>query len=292
MPEGGRACATCFVYDGQAYFFAGRDQSEKYHNDLWCYNPQDDSWTHLGATPLTPRVNATACVQGDQVYIGLGFCGTYGQDTSYLRDYWQYTPATQEWKRLADYPNHYTDCATSFSGHGELYVGYGFCWNYRRDMFRYSIATNQWDSIDVQVDFHGYPSRSFGGTGCTCDGRHFMGTGFYKKSLNWWAELMPEGYWVKRATVPGRTRTVAASTASAKHIYICGGMHYSGTLTGGQVLQDIYRYSPEQDEWTYVAAMPKRLMNHSCLAIGTRVYLGLGENEDLQVNAEWYYFEE
>lgn len=292
MPEGGRACATCFVYDGQAYFFAGRDQSEKYHNDLWCYNPQDDSWTHLGATPLTPRVNATACVQGNKVYIGLGFCGKYSRDTSYLCDWWEYTPTTQEWKRLADYPNLYTDCATSFVGDGELYVGYGFCWNYRRDMFRYNIAQNQWDSIDVNVSFHGYPTRSFGGTGCTCAGRHFMGTGYYKQSLNWWAEFMPEGYWVERAAVPGKTRTIAASTASSKYIYLCGGMHYGGMNTHGNVLQDILRYEPNGDTWQYIAIMPKRLMNHNCFTIDNTIYLGLGENEDLEINDQLYYFAE
>ena len=288
----GHVCTTCFVVGDQAYFFAGRDSAGRSLNDLWRYTPATDTWDNLGATPLTKRVNATACVCGDSVYIGLGFLGSYFNDSSYMRDWWQYVPATNQWTRLASYPNNYTDRATSFRGDGELYVGYGFSWQYRRDMFRYSIAENRWDSIDVGVGFHGYPARSFGGTGCTCQHRHFMGTGYYGNSLNWWAEFMPEGRWVARTAVPGRTRTLAASAATDKYIWLCGGMHYGGVNTNGEVLQDIYRYNPETDQWTFAAVMPQRLLNHVMFTVGNRVYFGLGETQDWEANNKLYYFEE
>lgn len=293
LPTGGRACATCFVLNDQAYLFAGRDKYNVYQNDLWRYTAATDSWENLGSTPLRPRVNATACVDGDIVYIGLGYNGgEYGQDTSYLQDWWSYTPATNTWHRLQDYPNFYTACATSFAGQNELYVGYGFCWNYRRDMFRYTIADNRWDSIDVGASFGGYPTRSFGGTGCTCAGRHFMGTGYRQFSLNWWAELVDGTHWAARAAVPGRSRTTAASAASADAIYLCGGFHYGGVLTTGEVLQDLWRYDPQEDKWHYIAVMPKRLHNHICFVIGGRTYFGFGEDEKWQINNQLYYIED
>jgi N-acetylneuraminic acid mutarotase len=173
-----------------------------------------------------------------------------------------------------------------------LYVGFGFCWNYRRDMFRYTITDNRWDSIDVGVSFSGYPTRSFGGTGCTCGGRHFMGTGYHRFSLDWWAELVDGTHWEARATVPGRTRTTAASGASADAIYLCGGFHYGGVTTTGEVLQDMLRYNPQEDRWHYIAVMPKRLMNHICFAIGDRVYFGLGEDDEWRLNDKLYYLED
>ena len=97
-----------------------------YLNDLWCYDPATDEWTKSGASPMRARVNATACVKDDKVYIGLGFQGKHGRDTSYLRDWWEFIPATNQWTQLADYPNEYTDRATCFVGENELYVGYGF----------------------------------------------------------------------------------------------------------------------------------------------------------------------
>ena len=291
MPAGRASCA-CFVFGDQAYVFGGRDAEGNHLNDLWRYTPATDTWENLGSTPLMQRVNPTACVHGDKVYIGLGFHGKHGQDSCYLRDWWEYIPATDQWTRLADYPNHYTDRATSFAGENELYVGYGFSWNYRRDMFRYSIADNRWDSIDVGVSFHGYPTRSFGGIGCTCQGRHFMGTGFFRNSLNWWAEFLPEGRWEKRAEVPGRKRTLAATSATDQFVYLCGGVHYGGVNTTGEVLQDIRRYDPQKDQWLWVGMLPTPLINHICFAIGGRVYFGLGEDDDLAMHNQLYYIEE
>ena len=287
-----RASSTCFAYDGKAYVFAGRNSLGKLLNDLWCYSPETDTWESLGETPLKARTNATACVNKDKVYIGLGFNGTYNDKKSYQRDWWEYAPVTNQWKRLADYPNGNTDDATAFAEDEELYVGYGFSDRYARDFFRYSIAENRWDSIDVHVSSFGYPSRSFGGTGCTCQGRHFMGTGYYGNSLDWWAELVDGTHWEKRANVPGRTRTTAASAATEKYVYVCGGFHYGGVNTTGEVLQDIRRYNPQTDSWEYVAIMPNGLLNHICFALGKRVYIGLGETEDWKVNDKLYYFEE
>lgn len=287
-----RACAAAFVAEGEAYVFGGRDSSGAALNDLWHYNPATDSWECLGATPLSKRVHAAACVAEGKVYLGLGFDGRYGQDSSYLQDWWQYTPSTQEWKRLADYPNRYTDRATAFAGDGALYVGFGFCWNYRRDMFRYNVAADRWDSIDVNVSFHGFPTRSFGGTGCSCQGRYFMGTGFYKGSLDWWGELVDGTHWERRSSVPGRTRTLAASAATKDYIYLSAGMHFGGVNTTGEVLRDVRRYDPASDRWTYVATLPEGLMNHVSFAVGKRVYIGLGETGEWQTTDKLYYFEE
>ena len=292
MPNGGRACATCFVLNDQAYIFAGRDAEGEYLNDLWRYTPATDTWEDLGTTPLSPRVNATACVYNGKAYIGLGYCGKYGNDTSYLSDWWVFTPATMSWERLQNYPNSYTDDVTAFVDDDKLFVGYGFCWNYRRDMFCYTIGTNRWDSVDVHVPFHGYPVRSFGGTGSTCQHRHFMGTGYYRHSLNWWAEFLPEGRWEKRAVVPGKTRTLASSAATANYIYLSGGLHYGGANTSGEVLQDLRRYDPQKDTWQWVAVMPKRLMNHISFAVEKKLFFGLGEDEDYIINDQLYYIEE
>jgi N-acetylneuraminic acid mutarotase len=118
-----------------------------------------------------------------------------------------------------------------------------------------------------------------------------MGTGFYRYSLNWWGEF-DGNHWYERASVPGKTRTLAASAATNKYVYVSGGVHYGGVNTTGEVLKDIRRYDPQQDGWTYIAILKEGLINHVSFAIGKRVYIGLGENQDEQINDKLYYFEE
>lgn len=292
-----RASAAVAVIDSTAYLFGGRDQTGKALNDLWRYDARTDTWTPCGTTPLSPRINPAACSLDGKLYLGLGFCGRHSQDSSYLRDWWQYDPKTDTWTQLADYPNHYTDRAVCFTEADRLLVGYGFCWNYRRDMFCYHVAENRWDSIDVGASFHGFPTRSFGGTGCTCNGHHYYGTGYYGGSLDWWGELHADasgktGRWSACTDVPGPGRTLAASAATKRYVYLFGGLHYGGVNTTQQSLQDIRRYDPEQDQWTWVGNMPEALMNHCSFAIGDRIYFGLGETIDEEIQDKLYYIEE
>lgn len=286
------ASATCFVIADKAYVLFGRNQQGKYQNNLWQYESTLDTWTDLGETPMAPRVNATACVCDEMVYIGLGFNGRYNNSTGYLTDWWSYNPTTNTWKQLSDYPANTTAKAISMVGEGELYVGYGFCWTYERDMYRYHIETDTWDLIDVQLDRKAFtfPMRSFGGVGCTCQGRHFAGTGFRAYSLNWWGELDPtNAQWIKRKNVPGYKRTTAACTATKNYVYVVGGMHFGGVNTDGKVLADIQQYDIHTDSWCHVGNLPNGgRMNHIAFCIGNKVYVGLGENEDIEVCGDLY----
>ncbi len=294
MPSA-RAAATCFVIGNHAYILCGRDSAGVYCNDMWQYNSVTDSWTHLGTTPLTSRVNATACVYEGKAYVGLGFNGIYNNTNSYLTDWWCYDPLLNQWTRLQDYPATTSDRAVCLVGDGELYVGYGFNWTYERDMYRYDIATNKWQYIDVHLDRkpHTFPTRSFGGVGATCQNRHFVGTGFRGHSLNWWGEWLPEGQWVKRQHVPGAKRTLAACTASDQHIYVIGGMYFGGVNTDGKLLADILQYDPQNDSWIHVGNIPSGgLINHLAFYINQDIYLGLGENEDLTLCNQLYRLHE
>ena len=290
-----RASAVCFVVGDYAYVFGGRDADGNYLNDLWRYDITNDSWTSMGSTPLKSRVNATACVHNGIAYLGLGFNGGYNNSTGYLSDWWRYDADSDTWQRLNDYPANTTARAISLVGDGELYVGYGFCWTYERDMYRYDIANDKWNFIDVHLDRKAFtfPMRSFGGVGTTCQNRHFAGTGFRAYSLNWWGEFLPDGEWIKRKNVPGYKRTTAACAATNDFVYVIGGMHFGGVNTDGKVLDDIQQYNPRTDSWLHVGSLPDGgRMNHISFGIGNRIYVGLGENEDIQICGDLYCIHE
>lgn len=286
-----RASATSFVVGNYAYVFGGRDGHGQYLNDLWRYDITNDTWTLIGEAPLQSRVNATACVHDGVVYLGLGFNGKYNNSTGYLSDWWTYNAKTNTWQQLSDFPANTTARAISFVGDGELYVGYGFCWTYERDMYRYDIVSDTWSFIDVNLDRKAFtfPMRSFGGVGTTCQNRHFAGTGFRTYSLNWWGEFSAEGKWIKRKDVPGYKRTTAACTATNDFVYVIGGIHFGGVNTDGKVLNDIQQYNPLTDTWQSVGNLPDGgRMNHIAFSVEECIYVGLGENEDIQVCGDLY----
>ena len=286
-----RASAVCFVVGNYAYVFGGRDVKGYYLNDLWRYDIANDNWIQMKTPPLQSRVNATACVYDGVVYLGLGFNGQYTNSTGYLSDWWSYNATTDTWQQLSDFPANTTARAISFVGDDELYVGYGFCWTYERDMYRYDIASNTWRFIDVHLDRKAFtfPMRSFGGVGATCQNRHFAGTGFRAYSLNWWGEFMDEGTWIKRKDVPGYKRTTAACAATNDFVYVIGGMHFGGVNTDGKILGDIQQYNPRTDSWLHVGYLPNGgRMNHIAFGVKDRIYVGLGENEDIQVCGDLY----
>ena len=286
-----RASAVCFVVGNYAYVFGGRDVKGYYLNDLWRYDIANDNWIQMKTPPLQSRLNATACVYDGVVYLGLGFNGQYTNSTGYLSDWWSYNATTDTWQQLSDFPANTTARAISFVGDDELYVGYGFCWTYERDMYRYDIASNTWRFIDVHLDRKAFtfPMRSFGGVGATCQNRHFAGTGFRAYSLNWWGEFMDEGTWIKRKDVPGYKRTTAACAATNDFVYVIGGMHFGGVNTDGKILGDIQQYNPRTDSWLHVGYLPNGgRMNHIAFGVKDRIYVGLGENEDIQVCGDLY----
>lgn len=286
-----RASAVCFVVGNYAYVFGGRDVKGYYLNDLWRYDIANDNWIQMKTPPLQSRVNATACVYDGVVYLGLGFNGQYTNSTGYLSDWWSYNATTDTWQQLSDFPANTTARAISFVGDDELYVGYGFCWTYERDMYRYDVASNTWRFIDVHLDRKAFtfPMRSFGGVGATCQNRHFAGTGFRAYSLNWWGEFMDEGTWIKRKDVPGYKRTTAACAATNDFVYVIGGMHFGGVNTDGKILGDIQQYNPRTDSWLHVGFLPNGgRMNHIAFGVKDRIYVGLGENEDIQVCGDLY----
>jgi len=283
MPDGGRASACACVLDGKAYIFAGRDTAGTYRNDLWQYDSQTDTWNNLGATPLIARVNATMVAAGGKIYAGLGYSKQKAyNDKGYQRDWWEYTPATGEWKQLAQYPTANTVAATSYVADGAIYTLFGFGYGYTKDVYRYDIAADTWTNIEITQP---RAWLNFGGRGAMCNGRLYFGLGYRMDNLTQWYEVdLPTDTWQQRCSLPGKGRELAACAADNDHVYVFGGRHFAGEMTGGEIFDTYLRYAPEKDSWEWCGQMPcGRAENQVAFCINGKVYFGLGEDENGQV---------
>lgn len=288
------AAATAFSCNGKGYIFGGRDEQGVYQNNLFEYDPQTDTWTDLGATPLQARVNAAACAVGDSVvYLGLGYQkGAIYTDSAYLNDFWRYRPADQTFERLPDYPCHETDKCVLFYQNGRLYSGLGYQSAHSSRMFVYQIDTQAWS--EQSFSSLGRPVAAFATVGATCGDRYFAGTGFTLKSVNQWYEYHPsQARFVRLTPMPDKGRDSAAATANATAVYVFGGQRFGGDLTALHFYTDIMRYSPTANAWSYAGKMPcGGAIAMSCLAIGQTVYFGLGETRNGTLLNQWYKLEE
>ena len=269
----GRACAIAWSIGEKGYLLGGRDSANTLHNDLWEYDPVKDFWKKIeDSTPLLPRVNGVACTIGENVYLGLGFHQSIHQDSSYLRDWWQYNPNKNEWKRLADFPNKNTIKPIAYVEGNKIYCVHGFGVGFTTEIIAYDIATDQWELITQH-------SRNdvmcMAGTGVSLHGRSFYGTGFSTRNLNTWYEIGFNGEWKKLSNVPGK-RQLATCVATDEYIYLVGGRKFGGI--DGKLYDDILRYNIPKDTWTYAGSTLHPSENCFGFSINNNAYVGGGEN--------------
>lgn len=288
MPDGGRACAMCFAEDSMVYIVGGRLQDGSFSSTILVYNTLTDQWNTKNPPPITPRVNGTVCTTSQGVYLGLGWANGYiHTDSLYLRDWWHYTPCTNTWTRLADFPSDKTAAAVSWSDDQYIWVTSGFH-GYTNEVWRYDIDANSWSLINPPT-----PQRVMSPIAAVCNGRYFYGTGFYNYSRSDWWEWFPDGSWERRSSLPGKGRHNAACSATSKSVWVFGGWHYGDSLTTGFYYEDILRYTPYNDQWTYCGTIPcGTTENGVACAVGDQVYFGLGEDKHGKIHPHWYRIDE
>ena len=291
-PAGGRASACACTLNGKAYVFGGRDTVGNYRNDLWQYDPATDSWTNLGNAPMKKRVNATMVSDGGKLYVGLGYAAKHAyNDSSYLRDWWSYTPSTGEWQALDSFPTRNTVAVCSFAQNNYIYAVYGFGWGWTRDIWRYSIANNSWEMLP---DNRNRAEAVGGGCGALLNGIYYFGTGYRTLSeRQWFAADITSDTWTRCASIPGKGREVSACAASNDFVYLFGGRYFGGDMTGGEIFNTYMRYSPDKDSWEWCGTMPcGRAENQIAFTINGKVYFGLGEDENGHVYNSLYRIDE
>lgn len=277
--------ANAFVVDGIVYVWGGRDEHQQRHNEVWAYDEAADSWSIVDRMPMGPRVRQTSCVVGHEVYLGLGFHGQFLIDSAYHQDWWRYRPQSKEWTRLQDYPTQQTMGAIPHYEAPYIYLAYGYRNIEARDVYRYDIGTNQWSHLhdDTPAKDQAFPNRVMGACGASTSGHLYLGTGNDYMSRSFWTEMIPSGndvQWNRCTGAPGRGRGCATATGTGHLLFVAGGRHWGGTVTNGEVFDNVLCYHIRDDRWTISATLPDGPReNMVAWTKDGKVYFGLGNDK-------------
>lgn len=266
MPEQ-RASAAVATYDNKAFIYGGRAKTHsEIKGDFWQYDPQKDSWTKLKQPPLKARTGAVAIATDSLIYIGLGFNGQVYNDSSYLRDWWQYNPLTEEWKQLQDYPTNKTAAPSAFLHNGDIYIAFGFYDSFAHELYRYNILNNNWTKVTESI--YNYLAET---VATSINGKSFAGTNGYWNEFNHFTQK-----WERRNGFTKKGNWLSSTLIQHNgHIYILGGREWTAITSRSEIIQ----YNIHDDKWQLVGHLPEEAGKENAIGftINGTAYYGLGE---------------
>lgn len=212
-------------------------------------------WTRVSGLPEQGTPYATFVIDNSAYFIVGGS----------LHSMWKYTPATNKWDFLNDFPgNKFGGCGFTLEGSTPYYVD-----NINR-VWRYSYLTDAWTRLDdfpvsktntaasfaFAVEDHGYVAKS--DVVCT------------EPVITLWKQDCDHDNWYKRKNYPGAADGLIPVGVIGKKAYVIGG----GAFTFSN---SIFVYNTEANEWSQLADGPFTKRSKAfALRLGEKLYYGGG----------------
>ena len=157
-----RAGAAFFTIEGVGYVVGGGNGKSQRLKSMYSYDTTKDFFTELfsetsTATMPSARELATGFAVGGKGYITCGYDGT-----NPLKDTWEYTPSSNTWRQVDDFPGDIRYGALSFTIDNYAYVGCGYNDDGSlKDFYRYD--PNQADGSHwTKIEGYGGSKRAMG----------------------------------------------------------------------------------------------------------------------------------
>ena len=224
------------------------------------------SWAKLNNFPGIARASASSFVVGDKAYVCLGRSGA---KYDFLKDLWEYEPATDAWIRKADFPGAARVKAIAGVIGNKAYVGLGsvaaYDGNQFSDLWEYDNTTDTWkqmasfpgvaknDLFCAAVDSCLYTTEGFSGT------RFTPFTYKYSPKTNSWTQL-------KDCPV---SRSSTAGFSIGQNIYVGSGYFTTN-------YKDFYCYHTLTNNWERMADLPDARILSKGITLNGKGYVMLG----------------
>jgi hypothetical protein len=228
-------------------------------------------WTILESSfPGEDRSEVYSFVIGDKAYVGGGYGGV---STNYPTDFWEYNPATDSWKQIADLPVGSQDGVT-FTMDGKGYVCSGDTETEYNilDLWEYNPSADTWtQKADV-------PTSKSEGIGFSVNGRGFAGLG----KTTAVTEYLPEfDAWVESKPSPKNFGYDVFST-----FVINNEVYFLNPILTSD-FEQVWKFDFSTNTWTQLNDFLFKDINYSAVAfvLNGQAYVGGGFKD----NAVWKY---
>lgn len=203
------------------------------------------NWVQKNNFPGVERYGATGFEINGKLYMGTGYNGV-----TFMNDWWEYDPSSDQWTQKASLPGAGRFHTTSFVINGKGYIVFGATntspYNFIKELWEYDPLLNQWTQKASCPGLARYTAVGF-----ALNGKGYAGTGWKQISpafLNDWWEYNPlSNSWTQKASFPGGSRQAASS-------FILNGTGYVGLGGAGSTMySDLWAYNQINNTWTQKA---------------------------------------
>ncbi len=268
-----RERAVAFAIGDYGYICSGVDSAEVVLNDLWQYNPANDTWTQKANLPGSVRRDAIGFAINSKGYVGTGIDNDESMLGTKLSDFWEYNPATNTWTQKADFPGSgglgiYFATGFNIDSKGYICGGKTGPNTYSNQFWEYKPSIDQWTQrasfpggVRYQLSSFSVGYYGYVGLGANQD--------VFKKDF--WKYNGGTNEWTQIADLPAWERGGACTFSIGESGFVCLG-------SNGGVLSDLWEYKPELNEWfsraTYGGSERKNAVS---FVVNNRAYVGTGK---------------
>ena len=247
-----RSEAVAFVIGDTAYVATGYDGTNRLQ-DLWTYDPVQDSWNQDADLPGVARSSAVAFAAAGNGYITTGYDGV-----NKLNDLWQFTPSTNTWVQKANFGGTPRYEAVAFALFDKGYVTTGYDGNYLKDLYQYDPASDTWTK---QISMGG--SKRSGAVAMVYKNQAYVFTGANNGSSTdvndlWMYDPTATPNWTQKAKISNVSTdsyddayNIVRTNAVA---FVMGAKGYITCGENGAVLNTTWEYDFPTDRWVTKSA--------------------------------------
>ncbi|TLV04020.1 galactose oxidase [Dyadobacter luticola] len=288
----GRTGAVSFVIGDVGYVGTGfTNETVARVKDMWAYNAQTKIWTQTAPFAGSGRNGAVAFVLNGKAYVGTGYDQVVTVDNGYKKDFYQYDPAGNKWKAVADFPGT-RQYATAFVSNNRAYVGLGYNGsNFFQDFYEYNATTDKWNEIATFIGGKRYGALSF-----TVSGKTYVGFGKSNSTVPT-KDLYSfdpagnggTGSWTRVVYADNETSETDFPARAFGLALVLGDKAY---IIGGENRSDVWEYDPAANSWLEKAPFVGNQRGFAAgFSIGNVAYFGTGSSSGSSGTDDFWAFD-